>query len=439
LALETLDDPDIDELLYGGAKGGGKSVLACRWCYRQARKIIDQFNLKPRKYPIPVGFMGRKKAKHFKDTTLETWKKFIPVDLYRIKEQSQEIIIDETVKIDYGGLDAEGVIEKFNSAEYAFIFIDQSEETTRDDYGMLKGTLRLKINNQDLPYKMLFTANPGECYLKSEFITQQHPRKKFIQALPGDNPFLAANYIDNLKEAFKHRPDLLEAYLYGSWDALEDSHTVIKALWVRDSVNRILRFNPEGRITVADIGAGGDDTVIYNMEGYQIKSQDISGEKDTMKTAGRIVINANTFKSDLIVIDKIGLGQGVYDRMREVLGEKRKHMVYGLQSAEKPKTEQKAVQFINVRVEMWWYVSQLFADGLTSIPHDEVLIQDLCTPTYEIVSSSGKIKVEPKDDIKARLGRSTNRGDAYVMGCYAQQFVEKRKHFTRTRHPKGRV
>jgi len=438
-ALQVLKSPEIEELLYGGAKAGGKSVLGCRWAYLQAANIINKFKLKPSKYPLVVGFIGRKKLEHLKDTTLETWKKFIPSDLYTLKEHEKEIIVQGTVKILYGGLDSQEAIEKFNSAEYAFIFIDQAEEITRDDYSMLKATLRLKIEDEEMPYKMLLTANPAECWLKSDFIIQKLPHKRFLPALPVDNPFRTSNYTENLKEAFRHRPEMLEAYLYGNWDALAEASTlVIKPIWVRQSVDRELRFNPETRITVADIGAGGDLTVIYNMQGYQIKSQDISGEKDTMKTAGKIIINANDFRSDMIVIDKCGLGLGVYDRIREVLGIPRNHIVYGLNSAEKPKTEQKELQFFNVRAEMWWYVSQLFGDCLTSIPRDEDLISDLCSPTYE-VDSSGKIKIESNDEIRLRLGRSPDKGVTYVMGCYAQQFVQRRKDFKRGRHPKGRV
>jgi PBSX family phage terminase large subunit len=439
-AIQLLDNSTIDELLYGGSKGGGKSILGCRWLYRVCYNLVTKFNLHSQKYPLPVAFMGRKQSKDFKDTTLETWKKFIDPSLYEIKEGDQEIIIKGAVKINYGGLDSQEAIKKFNSAEYAYIFIDQAEEINRDDYGMLKGTLRLKIRNQELPYKMLLTANPAECWLKQDFIYNNNlGRKRFLPALPSDNPFLASTYIDNLKEAFKHRPELLEAYLYGNWENLEEENAVIKTLWVRQAVNRELRFNPEDKITVADIGAGGDDTVIYNMQGYEIKKQDISGEKDTMKTAGKIIVHANDFRSDLIVIDKCGLGQGVYDRIKEVLGSSRNHIVYGLNSAEKPENETLETQFLNKRAEMWWYTSKLFSDCLTTLPLDELLIQELCAPKYEIIGSSGKIKIEAKEDIKLRLNRSTDKADAYVMGCYAQQFVQRRKDFKQAKHPTGRV
>ena len=82
----------------------------------------------PRQHPIPVGFMGRKRGIDFSNTTLETWKRFIPESAYVIKGKPAEIVIYDRVKIMTGGLDNSEVVNKFNSAEYGFYFIDQAEE-----------------------------------------------------------------------------------------------------------------------------------------------------------------------------------------------------------------------------------------------------------------------------------------------------------------------
>ena len=78
LALWLLNQEYTKELLYGGAKGGGKSVLLCRYAWLYCDMIIDHFKLPPLKNPIPIGFMGRLRAVDFDDTTLDSWKAFIP-------------------------------------------------------------------------------------------------------------------------------------------------------------------------------------------------------------------------------------------------------------------------------------------------------------------------------------------------------------------------
>jgi hypothetical protein len=99
IAWDALARDTIKEVLYGGAKGGGKSVFGCLWCYGKALEIIDACGIKRRKHPIPIGFMGRKRGVDFTNTTLETWKRFIPDEMYEIKGKPAEIIIADRVKI----------------------------------------------------------------------------------------------------------------------------------------------------------------------------------------------------------------------------------------------------------------------------------------------------------------------------------------------------
>ncbi|MBI9019606.1 MAG: hypothetical protein JEZ07_20335 [Phycisphaerae bacterium] len=78
MAWSAIQRPDITDIMYGGGKGGGKSVWLCLFAYYMANQYISRYNIGPRKDPIPVGFLGRKRSVDFTDTTLETWKRFIP-------------------------------------------------------------------------------------------------------------------------------------------------------------------------------------------------------------------------------------------------------------------------------------------------------------------------------------------------------------------------
>jgi len=404
-------NPKVTQILYGGAMGGGKSYIGCKLLDQYATWVIEEFNLKPTKYPINLGFMGRARAVDFNDTTLETWKRITP-DHYYIRTQDKEIVIEDKVKYAFGGLDNTEAVAKFSSAEFAVVFIDQAEECKKDDISVLMSRFRLQINGIPLPYKALFTANPKNCFLKDEFVLGNDPKKIFIPALPYDNLInLPPTYIDSLKEAFKHRPELLLANLEGSWDSLEGSDIIIKDIWVRQAkdVHHSYIDRPI-KVFGADIARFGDDrTVIYYMEGTDIKEEMIFGQKDTMYTAGRIHIWAQEKNPDLIGVDVIGLGAGVADRLRE-MGDN----VLEINSSEKSSEEEK---YRNLRAEMWWGVGRRFAEKDIQLTWDDPeLRRELSSVSYFI--KNGKFQIELKDDIKKRLGRSPDKADTYIMGLY---------------------
>ena len=417
-ARETLTDPEVLELCYGGAKGGGKSVLGVRWAYLFGCEVIERFQLGAKKYPPVIGFMGRKQGTDFNDTTLESWKREIPEACYQLRVQDKEIVLHDRVKIAYGGMDDREVVNKFNSAEFGFVFIDQAEELTLDDVGMLRGTLRLAIGGVHVPTKCLWTANPAQCWIKTEFLINPTPAKRFIRSLPSDNPFLPAGYIEQLKDAWKHRPEILRAYLYGDWDSMAAANQMIRDEWIQGALDRVIHAAGERVFLVCDPARFGDDeTVIYCMINTDIESEEIYGQKDTMYTANRLHTLAIQKEATTIVVDEVGIGAGIVDRLREMSGGA--YEVLGINGASKPTDD---VHYYNLRAEIYDTAAQMLQEGDVDLSwNDEVLRSQLCTPTYLFRGS--KMLVEPKEDIKKRLLRSPDRGDCYTMGLYVSNTV----------------
>jgi hypothetical protein len=307
-------------------------------------------------------------------------------------------------------LDSTEAVSKFSSAEFAIVFIDQAEECDRDKIAVLMSRFRLQINGVPLPYKALFTANPKNCFLKDEFVLGHDPKKVYIPALPIDNiQNLPDTYIPSLREAFKHRPELLLAYIEGSWDSLEGSDIIIKDTWIREAENVFISYVGRAKkVFGCDIARYGDDrTVIYYMEGTDVKDEMIFGQKDTMYTAGKIHIWAQEKKPDLIGIDVIGLGAGVADRLRE-MGDP----VRDFNSSEKAQNEEK---FYNLRAETWWTAGRRFAEKDIRLTwKDPELRRELGSVAYLI--KNGRILAEAKADVKKRLSRSPDKADAYIIG-----------------------
>lgn len=405
-------------ILYGGAKGGGKSYLLCVWALIWAKMLCDKMGIYPGKHPIPLGFLGRKQSVDFKKTTLETWKKTIPSEVYVDKPQDGELVLfNGSCKLFYGGLDRQETINKFNSAELAFFALDQAEETTREDVAVLRGSLRLKHNDVQPTYKELYTANPSDCWLKEDFVDRELPKHVYIPALPSDNPYLPDDYVETLEQAFKHSPPLLKAYRDGDWSALKSTNTLLSTEDLNKLKGLQIQRPKDYRVLVCDPATTYDECVIYVMHNYEIIDQMILvGEADEMKIAGLMAALATKHKCLDIGGDSIGLGSGIFSRLEEIGG----YRIHRINSSNKSGDE----KFRNVRAEFYWKLMQKVLDKQIHYPEDEELRRQLVNITYEVVDSSGLIKITKKDDLKKVLGRSPDRADAFAMGVYLTDLVE---------------
>ena len=435
-AWDHLESTGTDEVLYGGAKYGGKSWFLCVWSYLFSCDFAMKHKIPKSAHPLKVGFLGRKVAKMFKETTLDTWYKTIPADGYVAKGNPVEIIIDDRVKILTGGFDNRDLVNKFNSAEFAFFAVDQAEELTRDEMSLLRLATfgRLVVNGKAISGKGLLTANPRHCWLKDEFILNPTKRRKFVSALPMDNPFCTQKYIDNLIDSLKHRPKLLAAYRDGNWDVLEDAEQVIMDVWLESALNRHGEFWPfvKEYIAIDCARFGDDETVILLMNNTDIKEKIVMPHCRTTEISGRAAALSHQNNDCEIVVESIGsdLGAGVVDDLTE-LG--CSVLVYEPQgeSSEPDK-------YYNCRAEAWSKTAKALCSGVIDKDSncffaltrngegenyglDDTMRGQLCTPHYKWVR--GKIIIEPKEDIKETLGRSPDHADAYVIAIWAWPYI----------------
>lgn len=421
LAWNTINRPEVTEIMYGGAKGGGKSHFLCVWIFCEAMRIARKFSLMRCDNPVHVGWMGRKQATDFAGTTLQTWRQVIPSEYYELKGGTERdikhIIIDGRVCVDYGGLDKQEHIQKFNSAEYCFIAIDQAEETNRDEVAVLRASRRMKINDQEPDYKGLYTANPAQCWLKDEFVDAPTASRRFVQALPADNPHLPESYIETLRDSFGHRPELIEAYLHGSWEAFEGDDQVILERWIIAAMTRE-RSIYDGKVISCDPARFGDDeTVIYVFDGTRVIDEYYWGKSKTTMISNKIEELSRHHGNCAAVVDEIGVGGGVVDELKD-MGVK--VISFNSSAASSMKED-----YYNLRAEAWMTVSKMFNNNQIAMAGhiDYTLKKQLLYPRYEF-KTNGKIIIEGKDKIKQRLGCSPDRADAYVMGLWAVKNIE---------------
>lgn len=413
-AFRHLLSDDTCSVLFGGAKGGGKSMLLCLWSFFWAKHLIEFFGIENMSHPLPIGFIGRKRGIDFGDTTFETWKRIIPSQSYVVKEQAKEIIIENKVKIFFGGLDDQDTVNKFNSSEFAFFAIDQAEETGRMDLAVLQGSLRLKYNGKQPPYKQLYTANPAECWLKEDFITNPKGKHYYVPALPSDNPHLPDDYNQTLIDAFGFDPVLLAAYKDGDWDALQPR----QALITQTALSMLPRQPQDNffqrKIVACDPSLGGDECVVYFIEDYEIKDVIYIQSNDTQRIGNDVCIFMTKHTTIDFVVDAIGIGKGVADYVRAA-GKKVQEIISSAKASDE-------YHFSNVRSEIWAYAAKRINEKSVVYPKDEKLRQQLCAVKYK--TGTKKFELEPKADTKKALGSSPDRGDCYVYGIWGLSMIE---------------
>ncbi|MDI6872091.1 MAG: hypothetical protein QME79_12260 [Bacillota bacterium] len=204
-----------------------------------------------------------------------------------------------------------------------------------------------------------------------------------------------------------------QARVLGEFPA-EAEDTLIPLAWIEAAMAR-WEETPEGEpieIGVDVARFGSDKTVIAVRRGQKVLPLDVYAKQDTMETAGLAIQTFRRTAAKLVKVDVIGLGAGVVDRLSE-----QGLPVEGVNVAEAATDPER---FSDLRSELWWNLRErldpnpLSNPDPVALPPDDELLADLSGVKYKL-TSRGQIRVEPKDEMKKRLGRSPDRADAVVL------------------------
>jgi len=187
-------------------------------------------------------------------------------------------------------------------------------------------------------------------------------------------------------------------------------NAIVNLQAANDAVLR--QLEPIGRaILGVDVARFGEDaTVFYRRQGPVARKAGRFQGKDTMRIVGEIQrLLAVDTDIDTVVVDDTGVGGGVTDRLREIGtpgirivaftggGRARDHRDY-----------------FNATSEAWLAMGRAFREGRVDILEDKPLIAQITTRKYSI-QSDRTIRLEGKEAMKARGGKSPDEGDALSM------------------------
>jgi len=246
--------------------------------------------------------------------------------------------------------------------------------------------------------------------------------RTFIPSKITDNPFLVSTgYMAQLQAL----PEPLRSQmLLGDFEAgmEDDPWQVVPTRWVEIAMERWRKRSPRGEMLSmgVDVARGGkDNTVIFTRH----KADDTALWFDTAKMyPGSETPNGRTVAGLVIAeqrdhspihLDVIGVGASPYDVLNDS-----GQPVYGINVAEKATSMDKSgrLSFFNLRSQLWWQLREALdpeADNGICLPPDKDLLAELCAPRWEL--SGMTIKVESRDDIVKRVGRSPDRASALAL------------------------
>lgn len=192
-----------------------------------------------------------------------------------------------------------------------------------------------------------------------------------------------------------------------------DDSTVIAPDLVRSAMSRDVTLSASEPIIwgLDPSRQGGDQTALAKRQGNTVFEVKTFRNMDLMELCGAIMVEYDTAtamnRPDEVCIDVIGLGAGVYDRLRE-LGE---IPVVGVNVAEAPSIKG---TYLNLRAELWFNMRDWLMRRDCRLPQDEALYAELIAPQFDF-NSAGKIRLESKDRMRRRGVKSPDRGDALAL------------------------
>lgn len=206
----------------------------------------------------------------------------------------------------------------------------------------------------------------------------------------------------------------------------EDS--VVPLSWAEAAVERWHAWNDAGQpdsggpktVGVDVARSGTDKTALAIRDGDVVKEVRTFAIADTMATTGRVAGILENEPDRTAIVDVIGIGAGVLDRLRE---QGFRAQAFNAANTSRGRDKTGEMGFTNLRAESWYRVRELLdpsAGSKIALPPDDQLLADLTTPRAAELMSGGKLKIESKDDIRKRIGRSTDRADAVIMALFTE-------------------
>lgn len=288
-------------------------------------------------------------------------------------------------------------------APYMAIIVDEAAGVLEPVFKPLEGTLTGLCNF------LLLVFNP----IKSTGFAVDSQIGKFshkwlnLRWNAEESENVSKQHIKDMEEKYGRQSNTFRTLVLGL-PPKADPDTLIPYDWVMAAVNRPIEVDKyDPKIGGLDPGGGGDNTALLVRHGLKVEAIEHYSSPDQMEVAYWAASLFDDHELDVLYVDVVGIGAGVYYRLKEL-----NYNVRPVDVRNKARNEEK---FANKRAELWWKAREVFQDGSISIPDNQFLKEELWSPKFE--ADGKRMKVESKARMKKRLeaGRSPNDADALLL------------------------
>lgn len=389
-------------------------------------------------WKVPTTASAWRQLTNFLWPEIHKWARQLNWDVIGRKPFGQYELLQQNLKLTYGeafaiASDNPAAIEGVHADQVLYLY-DEAKAIPASTFDATEGAFSGSGGDNDIEAFALASSTPGEpngrfyeIQSRSPGFEDWHPIRVTL-----DDTIAAGRvtkeWADQRKLQWGEESAVYQNRVLGKFASSQEDG-VIPLSWIEAANARWLALQDDGKLKAGPYEAvgvdvsrsGGDKTVMALRHGQVISEIRHTSHEDTMTTTGRVIAAVGDTEA-MPIVDVLNMGAGVVDRLRE-LG--KPVIAFNASKGSKRKDSTNEFGFVNCRADAWWRMRELLhPESLAEIalPPDDKLIGDLTAPTWRVMSG-GKIQIESKDDIKKRLGRSTDDGDAVIQAFWEEQKV----------------
>lgn len=415
-------DHTTRDIVYGGSKGSAKSYtgislifgdafLHAGTHYFIARKKLNDI----RKYAIPSIY---EVFQHWGVT--DSMYKYNGQDNYFQLNNGSRVYL---IEAKYYPSDPH--YYRFGSMQMTRGMIEEAGEFEEAAKANLAASIgRWKNDHYKLFPKLLQTCNPSKNYLYREYYKKHKDGtiedwKKFIQALPTDNKMLDSQYLTNLSMMLT--PNERERLLKGNWEYDDDPDAIFEYNHILNLFTNEFILPGVRKYITADIAYLGSDLFVAGYWEGMVLKEIIAFEKvDETQVSNKIHelrMRTGTPLSN-VIYDADGLKRFV--RQSAESGNLNGAVQFH-NNGSPVKVAGENENFFNLKAQCYFKLAELTRSGKMFIAEQryrEQIIQELEQIRKLPIADDGRIRMEAKEDLRDRLGRSPDFADMLMMRAY---------------------